>query len=122
MLGISAGTALGSIAVDQTKASPAATVEAQLGAIGLQTARDVEKLRRLIANGQGGDVAARHFDLSGTDAPDAEATQLTLADIERSYRELTAPFRTQGFVRDLVNDATGATVQDRKSTRLNSSH
>src|SRR3546814_15367427 len=48
MLGISAGTALGSIAVDQTKASPAATVEAQLGAIGLQTARDVEKLRRLI--------------------------------------------------------------------------
>lgn len=112
LLGISAGTALGSLVVDQSKTSPAAVIEDQLEAAGLKTARDVARLQLLVRRGRGAEPAARFYppDTSGEAVPAAGTPPATLADLHRMYRNLTEPFRSQGFVRDLLNDTTGATV------------
>ena len=112
LLGISAGTALGSLVVDQSKASPAVSVEDRLEAAGLKTARDAARLQILVRRGRGAEPVERFYPAVAGDevmAP-AGARPATLADLHRMYLDETESFRSQGFVRDLLNDATGATV------------
>lgn len=112
LLGISAGTSLAAVMVDQGKQSPAAEVEARLSAMGIRDAHDAARLKALVRSGKGGHAALRYFDappMEGGGQGEGEAP-VTLSDLHRRYLDLTEPYRSKGFVRDLINDATGATV------------
>lgn len=108
LLGISAGTSLAAIMVEKSKESPAAAVEEQLSAAGIKDAQDAKRLKALIKSGKGGHDARDHFNVAA--GQNGEPSLLTLSQLYKSYLELTAAYRSQGFFRDMVNDATGATV------------
>lgn len=111
LLGISAGTSLAAVMVDQGKQSPAADVEARLGAMGIRDAHDAARLKALVRSGKGGHEAGRHFDIPPPEnGEQPEPPVMTLSDLHRRYLELTGPYRSKGFIRDLINDAAGATV------------
>lgn len=111
LLGISAGTSLAAVMVDQGKQSPAADVEARLSAMGIRDARDAARLKALVRSGKGGHDAGRHFDIPPVeDGGQGEAAGITLSELHRRYLDLTGPYRSKGFIRDLINDAAGATV------------
>lgn len=111
LLGISAGTSLAAVMVDQGKQSPAADVEARLSAMGIRDGHDAARLKALVRGGKGGHEAGRHFDIAPAEGGgQGEAAAITLSDLHRRYLDLTEPYRSKGFIRDLINDAVGATV------------
>ncbi len=111
LLGISAGTSLAAVMVDQSKQSSAADVEARLSAMGIRDAHDAARLKALVRGGKGGHEVGRHFDIPPAAGDEqAEMPVNTLSELHRRYLDLTEPYRSKGFIRDLINDAAGATV------------
>jgi len=86
LMGISATTALGSIAIDQSK-NEAEGIRQAVIKIGLATRAQV--------------IAAQE-----AEAHNDEGAK----ELMDKYRTITAPLRTQGFLVDLVTDVNGATI------------
>lgn len=102
LLGISGATALGAVAVDQTKNPPIAQVEATLASMGLKTLSDIEKLYdEVFKNNNGGNPAG--VPIQGIANP-------TLEDLWDAYQAQIVNFKTAGFLKDLVTDVNGPTI------------
>jgi hypothetical protein len=108
LLGISASTALGAIAIDHSKDAIPAQVEANLVTMGLKTQADVEKLDKQVNQVNQGGRAAADTVIAG--AAVAGFTNPTAQNLWDAYELETRNFRSQGFFRDLINDATGPTL------------
>ena len=127
LMGISGATALGAVAVDVAKDSPADAVNRGLRALGLNSYEDVvrvtaERDSRLAL------LATAHQDLAAlppparSTRPDAGHAQLNqriqqlqveVQDREsvlRTYNDRIAPFLTQGWFRDVTTDLNGMAV------------
>ncbi|WP_321964236.1 hypothetical protein [Paraburkholderia sp. J7] len=103
LLGLSSATALGAVAIDQTKNGPIANIEAAVLAIGLTLSSEVEELYTkamdpVLAAGQAVQTI-----------PNAPANS-TYATLWATYQSKIAPIKSQGFIRDLVNDVNGPTI------------
>ena len=106
LLGISGATALGSVAVDQSRNQDLVATEKQIEGMGLRTAADVAVLYKAIADGDGGAPA--------TGAIPAAVVQgianPTLAQLRDAYERAIASYKSDGLLRDLVNDVNGPTI------------
>lgn len=106
LLGISAGTALGAVAVDRAKDSPTAPAESELTAMGIRNAQDVKVLRQAQLMGGGSQPAQSHL----LTAQPVNGVMPTVDQLVGMYERLTEPFRSTGFLRDLISDSSGATI------------
>jgi hypothetical protein len=88
LLGISGATALGSIAIEQSKDSPSGKAEQALSDMGLKTREDVEALQKI---------------------PDADRTGQQ-KQLWAVYEATIKDFRTGGILNDLVTDVNGPTI------------
>jgi hypothetical protein len=106
LLGISGATALGSIAIEQSKDSPATMVENALSGFGLKTRADVEKVSNAIVSNKAGNAAS-------TVIPDVTLPGIpnpTVGDLWAAYEAKIADYKTGGFLKDLVTDVNGPTI------------
>ncbi|WP_370154509.1 hypothetical protein [Ferrovibrio sp.] len=88
LLGVSAGTGLASVAIDNSRTEARAAIDA-LAALGLKTPEDVAALYSRAA-AEPGDAGAR--------------------GLLETYRQTVAPYRSGGFWLDLLTDAGGVTL------------
>ena len=105
LMGLSGATAIFAVAIDAAKDTPISAANEMLRAIGLNTYADVLKLDEEIAN--------RQRQLAADPPPDA-ATALRLQteitdrlNKKRTWRDITRPFVTEGWYRDLTTDING---------------
>ncbi len=107
LLGISGATALGSVAVDQTKDQVISQLEATLTGIGLKSRGDVDTLyKEVVEKKNGAALASTVF--PGASIPGIPAP--TLQQLWDGYMKIIAPYKTSGFGKDLVNDINGPTI------------
>jgi hypothetical protein len=105
LMGLSGATSIFSVAVDAAKDTPIGAANETLRAIGLRTYDDVLRLDQEIAERQAG--------LKNTPSTDADTILKLRTEIsdrlnkKRSWRELTRPFVSQGWYRDLTTDNNG---------------
>ena len=102
LLGISAATALGSIAVDQTKDLPISQIQAGLADMGIFSAADVDRL-----------MAADSGTAASTIIPVVKIganLNPTVGQLVAEYRKRIAAVKSDGFLRDIVNDINGPTI------------
>ena len=105
LLGISASTALAAVAIDHSKDAVPSQVQANLTAMGLKTQSDVDRLTAEVrTNGS----AAASTVITGATVPGN--ANPTVHDLWDAYRTETRNFRSDNFLRDLINDASGPTL------------
>lgn len=103
LLGISAATAGGAAAVDDNQDTPEDALNDAMRQLGLNSYEDVVVLRKQIANLG----AALAKDSGNTVAQSTlNAKQLLLT----TYEQKVAPFKTRGWLSDMVTDVNGATL------------
>jgi hypothetical protein len=108
LLGISSATALGAIAVDQTKDSKdskTSSIQANIADLGLNNGKDVAKLADAVSkspNDFASTVVAK-AKLASNPTPRISA-------LWQAYQEEIADLKSDGFLRDLVNDINGPTI------------
>ena len=102
LLGISAATALGPVAVDQTKDSPISQIQAGLADMGISSAADVEKLMAANA-GAAADAIVPGAKIGANLNP-------TAGQLVAEYENRIAAVKSDGFLRDIVNDINGPTI------------
>jgi len=105
LLGISAATALGSVAVDQTKDSKVQIIQDSVTALGISTADDTDALAAAYAAQPDGPAnAVIHDAVIGTNLTP------TVRQLWTEYRDRIRDVKSDNFVRDLVNDINGPTI------------
>jgi hypothetical protein len=105
LMGLSGATAIFAVAIDAAKDTPIGAANEMLRAVGLNTYADVLKLDDEIAN--------RQQQLAANPPPDAATTLRLQTEItdrlnrKRTWRDITRPFVTVGWYRDLTTDING---------------
>ena len=101
LMGIAASTALAAVAIDQSKSAMPASVQS----LGIKTMQDVDSLYA----GQAGDAARPTIAAATIPAAGGAAANNapTFRQLRTAYEAAT---RSQGFLKDLVNDADGPTI------------
>lgn len=108
LMGIAAGTALGAAAVDQSKDNPRfAAMQAQVAALGIADAQDVVDLAN--AAGLQNAATAPAATVIANAAIGSNANP-TVKQLWEEYLARTADARSDGFVKDLMNDINGPTI------------
>jgi hypothetical protein len=105
LLGISSATALGAVAIDQSKNDPVARIEAQVNALGLNTCADVLALRDLALS-----PATQGQTVPAIQLPPGMPASTTYLQLWQLYQAAVDPIRSRGFVKDLVTDINGPTL------------
>jgi len=103
LLGLSSATALGAVAIDQTKDGQIGKVEDAVTQLGLATQKDVEELHAKAANQTSSTLPASTTIAS---AP----VGLSYAQLLEKYEAAIEPIRSHGFIKDLVSDINGPTL------------
>lgn len=128
LMGISGATALGAVAVDHVKDSPADAVNRGLRALGLNSYDDVLRVQQE-RDGRARALAAAQEQLAALPASIARASpqatekaslnqqilklQTDIQDrdtILRTYTDRTRPYLTEGWFRDITTDLNGTTI------------
>jgi hypothetical protein len=115
LLGISGTTALGAIAIDQSKDSPVAQIQRNLEAMGIKTCGDADRLYTEAVTKKKGDEKAQTI-FPGANIPSNSAARLapsadpTIAAMWTEYRAQIKDLLSSGFLKDLVNDVNGPTI------------
>jgi hypothetical protein len=105
LMGLSGATAIFAVAIDASKETPIGTANERLCAIGLHTYGDVLQLDREIEQRQ---AALKQTDPNNVDAVLKLQTEITdRQNKKRSWREITQPFITEGWYRDVTTDING---------------
>ena len=105
LMGLSGATAIFAVAIDAAKDTPIGVANEKLRAMGLEKYADVVKLDQ--------EVAQRQSLLRNDPAPDAITTLRLQTEItdrlnkKRTWYEITRPFVTKGWYRDLTTDVNG---------------
>ncbi|MDB5409027.1 MAG: hypothetical protein JWL84_3939 [Rhodospirillales bacterium] len=105
LMGLSGATAIFAVAIDASKETPIGAANDKLRAIGLNTYDDVLRLRQQIADLQA--------ELTAVPAPTPSrilVLQTQIADLQnklRAWRDITRPFVSTGWYRDLTTDVNG---------------
>jgi hypothetical protein len=106
LMGISVVTALGAVAVDVYKNSPADACNQGLRALGLNSYADVVRVHQ--------EITARNAELAQLPPPprktQLEAEILDRQLILRTYEDKIRPFVTEGWFRDLTTDLNGTAI------------
>lgn len=110
LLGISAGTALGSIAIDMNKNEKITQLRTLLTSLGLKSCEDVVRLRDakdgLLAGINPDDPALPLFPAAVLPG----MPNLTIGQFWEAYASSIKEIKSSGFVADLVNDIDGPTI------------
>jgi hypothetical protein len=105
LIGISAATGLGAVAIDVSKNASATAAVAALRSMNIASASDVQNLKGAVAN-NGGAAAT-------TVVPNAVVPGIaipTVAQLWTAYLNATTAFRSEGLLKDLLNDVSGPTI------------
>jgi len=128
LMGISGATALGAVAVDRVKDSPADAVNRGLRALGLNSYDDVVRMQQE-RDGRAAALSAAQHELTALPASTARSSpqateraalnqrilklQMDIQDREtilRTCSDRTRPFLTEGWFRDITTDLNGTTI------------
>jgi hypothetical protein len=101
LMGISAATALGSIAVDRSNSKTVDDVQKAVQALGIKTADQVEKLYDSTLDVTSSAAAVIPGAVVGTNL------NPTVAVLRQAYEQLIKPIKADSFIQDLVNDENG---------------
>lgn len=102
LMGLSSATAIFAVQIDASKDTAIGAANETLKALGLRTYSDVVQLEN--------EIAKRQDELKSTPAPDAATTlrlQTEITDLlnkKQTFREITRPFISQGWYKDLMTD------------------
>jgi hypothetical protein len=109
LMGISASTALASVAIERSKTDPAKdpvqNAQAAIASLGIKTAEEADALFKANASDPTKPATAVIPDakIAGTANP-------TVGDLWTKYDQQIADFRSRGLLQDLVNDRNGPTI------------
>jgi hypothetical protein len=113
LIGLSASTALGAIAIDQSKNDAATRVQQALDSMGIKTSTNVDDL--YVQAGRDGTVVARNT-VPGANIPQglraglAAKANPTVNELLDEYRLQVKSYVSDGFLKDIVNDVNGPTI------------
>ena len=106
LMGLSGATAIFAVQIDASKETPIGAANETLRALGINTYIDVQTLEN--------EIRQRRLQLDDTQQPptEVEAARLRGEILDRqnklrTWRELTAPFVSQGWYRDITTDING---------------
>jgi hypothetical protein len=111
LMGLSGATALASVAIDQTKDGPPSRVQKNLSAMGIRTRADAEKLYQAKDESVGADAVIKGANIPAHSASGQGASNSpTVKQLWNEYEAQVRDFRSTGFLKDLVDDASGPTI------------
>jgi hypothetical protein len=106
LMGFSAGTAVFAVALDKSKETPIGKANEDLRAIGLNSYEDVTRLEN--------EITQRNNQLQTvSDSTTRLKLQTEITDRQaklRTWREKTAPYKSQGWWKDVTTDLNGPTL------------